>query len=44
MDQLVKRIDQKGRSLSQFFKEEIADPFGKIKILFIIYYYQGGAK
>ena len=29
MDQLVRRVDPQHRSLSQFFKEEIAEPLGQ---------------
>ena len=28
VDQLVRRIDPKHRSLDQFFREEIAEPYG----------------
>ena len=34
MDQLVRRIDPKHRSVPQFFDEEIAKPFGMNSLLF----------
>ena len=30
LDQIIKRVDPKGRNLSLYFHEEIAEPFGKI--------------
>ena len=31
-DQLVRRVDKHGRGLGQFFREEIAKPFGKYSV------------
>lgn len=30
LDQIVRRADPKGRTLSKYFEEEIAKPFGKV--------------
>ena len=35
MDQLVRRVDLKHRSLQQYFKEEIADTVGKFLLKFM---------
>ena len=32
LDQIVRRVDEKHRSLSEYFKEEIAEPFSKCKL------------
>lgn len=36
VDQLVRRIDPKKRSLSQFFKEEIAEPHSMLLCSFLL--------
>ena len=32
LDQIVRRVDTRGRGIQQFFREEIGDPFGNISL------------
>lgn len=36
VDQLIRRIDPKKRSLAQFFKEELVTPYGMLFLNFIV--------
>lgn len=36
IDQLLRRVDPKKRSLGQFFREEIAEPHGIMQIRFLL--------
>ena len=33
LDQMIRRADPKGRDIGQFFKEEIADPYGWLPLI-----------